>query len=207
MSAVSLQGFRVPRMVLALAGLAIGLMAFSSAAQAKTVQQSNCSYPNATTVFSQWQDQGHYELAPEGGLEGGGTGWALSGGAHLVAANEDHFLNGAEDHTALELPFGASATSPPVCVDETTPSFRLMTENLGAKGSKLHVTVTYELAKGPKAQQTDATSSASGWQPTAPLQLQTDGEAERVARITFTAKDPKTAFLVDDLYVDPFARH
>ena len=207
MSAATIQGFRVPRLVLALAGLALGLMAFSSAAQAKTYKPSNCSYPAATEVFSPWKDQGHYELAPEGSLEGGGTGWTLSGGAGLVQANEDHFLNGAEDHTALELPFGASATSPPVCVDETTPSFRVMTENLGGKGAKLHVTVTYELAKGPKTQQSDPPPADKGWEPTPPLQLQTDGEAERVARITFTAKDPKADYLVDDLYVDPFARH
>jgi hypothetical protein len=200
-------GFRVPRLLLVV-GLLTGLLAcLSGQAQAKTYKPSKCSYPAATQVFSQWGDQGYYELAPEGGLEGGGTGWTLSGGAKLAQANESHFLNGAEDHTALDLPFGASATSPPVCVDETTPDFRVMTENIGTKGSKLHVTVTYELANGPKTQQTDAPLADKGWEPTPPLQLQTDGEAERVARITFSNKESKGEYLVDDLYVDPFARH
>jgi hypothetical protein len=192
---------------IALAGLLIGLVALSAGqAQAKTYKPSNCSYPEASQVFSQWKDQGFYELAPEGGLEGGGTGWELSGGAQLVEANESDFLNGAEDHTAVELPFGATATSPPVCVDETTPNFRVMTEDIGAKGSKLRVTVKYELANGPKTRQTDVPSDLN-WDPTPPLKLETEGEAERVARIIFTAKDPKGAFLLDDLYIDPFARH
>jgi hypothetical protein len=198
--------FRISRTLVA-AGLLIGLLGcLGGQAQAKTIKPSNCSYPNAAQVFSPWKDQGYYELAPDGGLEGGGTGWTLSGGATLVPTNEANFLNGAEDDTALQLPFGASATSPPVCVDETTPSFRLMTENIGDKGAKLHVTVTYELASGPKAKQTDAPPADNGWAPTPPLQLQTDGEAERIARITFTAKDPKAEYLVDDLFIDPFAR-
>jgi hypothetical protein len=200
-------GFRVPRLLLS-AGLLIGLFAcFGGQAQARTIQPSKCSYPAATQVFSPWKDQGYYELAPEGGLEGGGTGWTLTGGAQLVETNESHFLNGAEDHTALQLPYGATATSPPVCVDETTPNFRVMDENIGTRGAKLHVTVTYELANGTKAQQTDAPPADKGWEPTPPLQLQTDGEVERVARITFSDKDPKGEYLVDDLYVDPFARH
>jgi hypothetical protein len=199
-------GFRIPRFLLA-ASLLIGLLAFSGGqAEAKTYKPSNCSYPNAAQVFSPWKDQGYYELAPDGGFENGGTGWTLSGGASLVEANEDHFLNGAEDDTAVRLPFGAIATSPPVCVDETTPSFRVMSQNIGAKGSKLRVTVTYELASGPKAKQTDTSPADSGWAPTPPLQLQTDGEAERIARISFSAKDPKGVYLVDDLFVDPFAR-
>ena len=205
--AASIAGFRIPRLLF-VASLLIGLLACSAgAAQAKTYKPSHCSYPNAAQVFAPWKDQGYYELAPDGGLEGGGTGWTLTGGAKLVAANESHFLNGAEDDTAIQLPFGGTATSPPVCVDETTPDFRVMTENIGTKGSKLRVMVTYELANGPKTQQTDAPPADKGWEPTPPLQLQTDGEAERVARITFTAKDPKGEYLVDDLYVDPFARH
>ena len=106
----------------------------------------------------------------------------------------------------LSLPFGATATSPPVCVDETTPRFRLMTQNIGTKGSKLRVTVTYELPKGQRRGRATSRRTGGG-RPTPPLQLETEGEAERVARITFTAKDPKGEYLVDDLYVDPFARH
>lgn len=187
--------------------LLLGLAAFSPLAQAKTYQPSNCSYQNVAKTFSPWGDQNLYELAPDGGFEEGGVGWTLSGGAKLVQANEDRFLHSADDQTAVLIPYGASATSPPICVDETTPSFRVMTRNIGEKGAKLRVTISYVVAGGTKVQQTDSPPADKGWAPSPPLQLQTDGEAERVARITFTSYERKAEYLVDDLYVDPFARH
>jgi len=204
---VERNGFCVPRALLG-AGLLIGLLAcLVGQAQARTYQPSKCSYANVAKTFSPWGDNNYYELAPDGGFEGGGAGWTLSGGATLVQANEDHFLNGPQDHTAVLLPYGASATSPPICVDETTPSFRVMTRNIGEKGAKLHVTISYVVSGGTKIQQTDAPPADKGWAASPPLQLQTDGEAERVARITFTSSERKAEYLVDDLYVDPFARH
>jgi hypothetical protein len=198
---------RLGVLALVATALAVGLTAFSSAAHAATYQPSNCSYLNVAKVFSPWGDNNYYELAPDGGFEEGGVGWTLSGGAKLVQTNEDRFLHGAADHTAVLIPYGASATSPPICVDETTPSFRVMTRNIGEKGAKLRVTINYVIAGGTKVQQTDAPPADKGWAPTPPLQLQTDGEAERVARITFTSYERKAEYLVDDLYVDPFARH
>jgi hypothetical protein len=198
---------RLGAFALATITLLVWTAAFASVSQARTYQPSNCSYQNVAKVFSPWGDQNPYELAPDGGFEGGGAGWTLSNGATLVQTNEDRFLNGAADHTAVLLPYGASATSPPICVDETTPSFRVMTRNIGEKGAKLHVTINYAIAGGTKVQQTDSPPADKGWAPSPPLQLQTDGEAERVARITFTSVERKAEYLVDDLYVDPFARH
>jgi len=193
---------RLTLLVLATALAALGFGAYASAATAA------CSYPDAEQVFAPWKDKGWYQLAPEGGLEGGGTGWTLEGGATLVADPGARTHEGAQEETAVNLPFGATATSPPVCVDETTPSFRFMIRNVGEKGGKLHVTVTYENTKKvTKARNSDVHSdSLEEWMPTPPLKLDTGDEAERVARITFAAKDPKGAYLVDDLYVDPFAR-
>ena len=179
------------------------LAAFSSFAQA------GCNYPDAAQVFAPWKDKGYYQLAPEGGLEAGASGWSLQGGAQLVADNGERLHEGQQEETAVLLPFGASATSPPVCVDETTPNFRVMIRNLGDKGAKLRVTVTYEGTHKPvKSKNNDIHSDTpDSWMPSPPLKLDTDKEEERVARITFTGKDPKSEYLVDDLYVDPFARH
>jgi hypothetical protein len=83
-----------------------------------------------------------------------------------------------------------------------------MMRNMGMKDGKIRVTVTYEnTVKVTKARNSDVHADGGEWLPTPPLKLDTDGEAERIARITFTAKDPKSNYLVDDLYVDPFARH
>ena len=185
------------------------VMATYSFAAYSASAQAACSYPDAEQVFAPWKDKGWYQLAPDGGLAEGGNGWTLEDGAELVADPDARSHEGAQEETAVSLPFGASATSPPVCVDETTPSFRVMIRNMGDKGAKLRVTVTYEGTSKPvKAKNNDVHSDTNdNWMPSPPLKLETDKEGERVARITFTGKDPKSDYLIDDLYVDPFARH
>ena len=199
MMSLSRDGFPIRRLLLAAMGALLALSAFASAAQAA------CSYPDAEQVFAAWKDEGYYQLAPDGGLEEGGTGWSLEGGAALVEGNEDHFLNSPDDAISLSIPYGGSATSPRVCVDDTTPLFRLMALNAGSPSSKLQVTVIYELPEGETSRDTDVKADQE-WEPTKPLQLETDGEAERVARISFTPGDDKGVWQVDDLYIDPFAR-
>ena len=189
--------FPVMRFLLATVAAVLGLAAFSSAAQA-------CSYPDAEQVFAKWGDSDYYELAPDGGFEEGGLGWTFTNGAEVVAGNESEYLNGSEDETSLWLPYRGVATSPKVCVDETTPHFRLMALNGGDDGAKLRVTVTYE---GPNARIRSTDIRAEGeWEPTDPLKLEADGLRERVARISFTPKDDEGDWLIDDLYIDPWAR-
>jgi hypothetical protein len=190
-------------LLLLAAALATGSFgAFSASAQAA------CSYPDAEQVFAPWNDSGWYQLAPDGGLAEGGNGWTLEGGAELVADPGARNHEGEQEETALRLTYGASAVSPPVCVDPNTPSFRFMMRNIGDDGAKLRVTVVYEnTVKVTKAKSTDIRSDENEWLPSPPLKLDTGDEPERVARITFSAKDQKSAYLVDDLYVDPFARY
>jgi hypothetical protein len=191
--------------ILASATVAVlfALTAFTSLADAA------CSYPDAEQVFAPYKDKGYYQLAPDGALGEGGTGWTLEGGAELVLEPGVRAHEGVQEETAVSLPFGAKATSPPFCVDETTPNFRFMMRNTGDKGGKIRVTVSYEnTRKVVKAKNNDVHSDElEEWVPTPSLKLDTGDEDERVARITFTAKDPKSDYLVDDLYVDPFARH
>jgi hypothetical protein len=199
LSSPVLNGFSIRGLLLAAMVTGLGLFASVSAAQAA------CSYPDAEQVFAAWQDEGYYQLAPDGGLEEGGTGWTLAGGAELVAGNEDHHLNSPEDATSLSIPYGGSATSPRVCVDANTPVFRLLALNAGSESSKLRVTVIYELSNEVKTRNSDVRAEDE-WEPTKPLQLDVDGEVERVARISFAPRDDKGIWQVDDLYIDPFAR-
>lgn len=195
---ITVTRFPAMRCLLATVAAVLGIAAFSSAAQAA------CNYPDAEQAFSKWGDSRYYELAPDGGFEEGGTGWTFLGGAHLVAGNESEYLNGDEDDTSLSLPYRGVAVSPRVCVDQNTPVFRLMALNGGNEDAKLRVTVTYELPSF-KIRTTDIRASNS-WEPTDPLQFDTDGDRERVARISFTPKDAGGQWLVDDLYIDPFSR-
>jgi hypothetical protein len=209
---ISLSGYRVfPRMLLAVAVAVAGLCAFASASRASSGPSSTasaktaCAYPNATQAFSQWGDDAYYELAPDGGFEAGGTGWTFGTGAGLVSGNETAYLNDTADQNSLRLPYGGTATSPRFCVDASTPVFRFMTLNSGDDHAKLRVTVTYELAKGSKTRVTEL-RAGQDWTATQPLQLDTDGESERVARISFTPSEAGGQWLLDDVYIDPFAR-
>ncbi len=197
----SSRGVRIPRaaLVLALVGAFVALSGFASAAQAA------CTYPDAEQVFSKWGDTNYYELAPDGGFEEGGTGWDFSGGAALVAGNEDHFLNDAADNTSLSIPHGGIATSPKVCVDQYTPLFRLMALNAGDDGSKLYVKVTYYFSDGTKVKTNDVRAEDE-WEPTEALRLETKDSLEVAARISFSPKDASGDWLIDDLYIDPFTR-
>lgn len=196
-----------PKRRLTLLLMAAVVATYSFAAYTASAQAA-CSYPEAQQVFAPWKDKGWYQLAPDGGLSEGGNGWTLEGGAELVADPEARSHEGEQEETAVSLPFGASATSPPVCVDPTTPDFRFMMRNVGDKSGKLRVTVIYEnTIKVTKARNADVHADKNEWLPTPPLKLDTGDEAERIGRIIFTAKDPKSTYLVDDLYVDPFARH
>jgi hypothetical protein len=196
---ISFSGNRIRSALLALTVAAIGLCASASASQAA------CNYPDAEQVFTKWGDDGYYELAPDGGFEEGGTGWTFTGGAELVNGNETEYLNGGEDNTSLSLPYRGSATSPRVCVDENTPVFRLMTLNGGAQQAKLRVIITYE-SPTLKTRNTDIRADDE-WAPTAPLQFDVEGAQERVARITLTPREGTGDWLVDDLYIDPWARY
>lgn len=181
--------------------LLVGLATFSSLAQAA------CNYPNAEQVFAPENDQGYYELAPEGGFESGASGWTLLNGASLVTDNGYRPHAGVQEETAVRLPFGAVATSPPVCVDASTPNFKVMLRNIGDPRARLRVIVSYERRALTRARVTDIKSDPEdGWVTSPSLKLETEHEEERVARITFVGKDPKSVYLVDDLYVDPFAR-
>jgi hypothetical protein len=196
---ISFSGYRIRRVLLALTVAAIGLCASASASQAA------CNYPDAEQVFTKWGDAGYYELAPDGGFEEGGNGWSFTGGAHLVAGNESEYLNGGEDQTSLSLPYRGMATSPRVCVDENTPVFRLMALNGGAEQAKLRVIVTYETPV-LKTRSTEIRAD-DAWAPTEPLHFDIDGQTERVARISFTPREGTGDWLVDDLYIDPWARY
>src|SRR4051812_20039110 len=74
-------------------------------------------------VFAPWGDWATYYFAPNGGVESGSTGWTLSGGAAVVAQNnEPWFLAGFGSH-ALELPTGGTAAIN-VCYGATYPAVR-----------------------------------------------------------------------------------
>lgn len=197
----------IPKLFLAVAA-ALLLATASAAATAQA-----CSYTGAEQVFKPWGDSNSYVLAPDGGFEAGGAGWALSGGAKTVTGNESFFLNDAGDSNSLSLPSGSSAVSPPVCMALDTPTFRLLARNTGSAGSSLRVEAVYPLLGLIRTKTISTVSAGPNWAPS--QQMSTVLTLSTVVgtlipsavQIRITPTGSGGNWQVDDLYIDPFARH
>jgi len=193
------------------------LIAITSAALAIAVVSAGaaqaCNYTGAQQVFKPWGDQHSYVLAPDGGFEAGGQGWTLSGGAGAVEENEPFDLGGAADSRSLSLPAGSTAVSPPICMSLDTPSFRLVARNSGNPSSGLRVEATYPLLGLVRTKTVSTVYGSSTWAPS--QQMSTVLSLSTIVgtvipsaiQIRITPLGSGGKWQVDDLYVDPFARH
>jgi hypothetical protein len=182
-------------------------MAFSAA----TAQA--CSNVGAAQVFRPWGDLSSYVLAPDGGFEAGGTGWALSRGAATVEGNEPFYLHGAGETRSLSLRAGSSALSPSICMAIDTPTFRLVARNTGDAGSGLRVEASYQLLGLLHTKTVSTLYAGAAWAPS--QQMSTVLTLSTIVgtlvpsaiQIRMTPLGSGGRWQVDDLYIDPFARH
>ncbi len=160
--------------------------------------------------FAAWGDYASYYLAPNGGLEGGSTGWSLTGGASVVTGNEPFLGSGTR---SLSLPSGSSATSPTTCIGTLNMALRMFVEDSGGTDSGLRVRVYWYGLLNSLLGVTDYATFAPGtsWQPSS--KVSTIGGVNLLvpllgstsARVKLTPLGSGSAWNVDDLYVDPLA--
>lgn len=195
------------RTLLATMMAALAALAFTAAGAAA------CSYSGAEQVFRPWGDQHSYVLAPDGGFEAGGSGWTLAGGAAATVGNEAFFLNDPSDSKALSLPSGSSAVSPPICMSLDTPIFRLLARNSGNTSAGLKVEAVYPLLGLIRTKTVSTVYGGPNWAPSQQmstvLTLSTivGTLVPSAVQIRITPVGSGGNWQVDDLYVDPFARH
>jgi len=169
----------------------------------------NCPSSGAQ-VFAPWGDTASYFLAPDGGLEGGASGWSLGGGASVVPGNEPFLATGSR---SLALPSGSSATSPVICIGSNDPYVRLFGSDAGGGDGGLHVRVTWYGLLNTVLGITDFTTydPGSGWAPLGKLDSAGGGDVlipllgSTSARISFSPVGAGSHWQIDDLYVDPWA--
>jgi hypothetical protein len=194
-----------------IAAAAIGLSALIAApAHAGPIANPYDCAPQPTLAqnFATWGDTGLYTPVPNAGLEDGAAGWTLTNGANVVAGNEPWQIGGASHGNALDLPAGAKAITPPLCIDETYPHFRFFVRNTGAAKAALKVEVVYFDAKGNvvNASPYDYKGAAPAWQPTGfvGIGVFTPKSIVRVAPVAFRfTAGGGGRFQIDDVYVDP----
>jgi hypothetical protein len=187
--------------VLAIAGLVAG----PSAAQAARLDGSCPDEPAASQPFLAWGDDDTYFLAPSGDFESGAPGWTLDGGAALVDSP-------GGTGTALSLPPGATATSPPICVTRNHVSARLFGQAFeGPRRDRARISVDVAGPTGLITADRNIRVEDS-WQPTRQFRLGASFfDLDPVSltteiRMRFVTDGPATAVL-DDLWVDPKARN
>jgi len=198
--------------LLAAAVAGLGLLAAAPAAQAAPAPApADCTPPPATgQPFTPWDDLGFYTLVSGGDFEGDLAGWTLDG-AQVVDGNEQFGAGAAGDHRSLALAEGDSVTSAPICIDDTYPWFRFFARNTAGRKAKLRVDVLYTDVKGRLREEGtgDYSTREDGWLPTGSLGIDVDWNkipgGTVLVSFRFTAGS-NSSFLVDDVYVDPFAR-
>jgi hypothetical protein len=206
LSPISLTGVRAKVLVTAVAAI------FAFAAFAGSASAASCGYTGAKQVFAPWGDSHSYVLASDGGFEAGGSGWALSRGAAVVAGNESYYLNNTADVASLSLPAGSTAASPPICMSLDTPLFRMVARNTGDPSSKLKVEAVYSLLGLVRTNVVNTVTAGPNWAPAQPMSpvlgLSTivGTLIPSSIQIRITPLDSKGQWQVDDLFVDPFAR-
>ncbi|HZE05915.1 MAG TPA: hypothetical protein VE127_11860 [Solirubrobacteraceae bacterium] len=188
------------------AGLAVlfAAVAGGSAQAAPWARMSACSQPDYSfsQPFSSFRDANWYTLAPGQSVNSfDGTGWTLSGGAQLVTTT----LADGSTGTVLDLPAGATAVSPPMCVSADYPSARAEVRDVAGPPS-VHLSVAYtNTPSWDKPAAAGVMAGNVGWGNSQPLQLHPGhlwGWQQEVFTLTGNGPNGSEA-QVYNFYVDP----
>jgi hypothetical protein len=190
---------------------ALGIVALSGTpAHAALINTDACDSAVLSQPFSPWGDTSTYKLVPGGSFENGAPGWTLSHGASIVKGSEPYGAAGSVGASSINLPAGASVTSPYTCVDAAYPTFRFFGRNNGLLATVL-VSVVYKLPLlGPVAVPVGPVILSGKWQPSLPMLtasvvtgLLNGGTTQMAIRFTSILGDSQ----VDDVFVDPHMRY
>jgi hypothetical protein len=177
-------------------------------ATALTTAASNaeCTAPNLLQPFTSWKDSRHYVLVPNGDFnDETGGGWQLAGGARIL---NDAQADGTVG-SVLDLPTGAVAISPTMCVDLDYPTARARIRKVIGDGD-VAVSVMYDAGKTAQVPRSighahGAKEGAWGLSGDLKIQPQLAGKKAGWRRVAFVlrAGGKSSDFRVDDFYVDP----
>jgi hypothetical protein len=195
------------------AALALAAVPASASADGLDIGLNGCAAQTIEHPFARWIDNSNYVLMPGGTFEGSLSGWTLKGGAKVVAGSESFAAHGTGEEYALSLPSGSSATTPPVCVGVLDPTMRYFAANDGGLLSLMSVSILYyPPGGGVITLPLGVNIGGKAWAPSLPtlvtanlLGVLSGGKATVAFRFTPIGLGAK--WRIDDVYVDPMARH
>jgi hypothetical protein len=166
-----------------------------------------CPGQTFSQPFEELKDSNYYTLVEGSEFNSSGEGWELTGGAQVVAATHPDGTSGS----ALDLPSGSEAVSPPVCVTLLYPTARIYAQTVQGGGA-VAISVAYA---GTKTEETpkgvgQAQGQLRKWGISKPFNVQPQiagkTEAVREVRFHFTAGGKNNDYQLFGLYVDPRMR-
>lgn len=160
---------------------------------------SACSHGQFSQPLLPFKDRNFYTLAPGGDFDGP-TSWELSRGASVQSV--------ASRGGVLDLPSGAQATSPPLCVTSDYPKARTFVRNVvGSEGVFFYVSYLRDGVWTAPKNTGQFHGDKSAWSLSNAMNIQPSHTAGwQQARFTFVAGGTKSHFQVDDFWVDPKMR-
>jgi hypothetical protein len=195
------------RLLIAFSVLLVPLAGAATAQASSAEDAARCEGRVIVQPFTPWEDTADYFLAPDGNFSAGAAGWDLAG-AEVVADNEPWFVSGDETVAAVRMESDASATSPPICVGLDDPTMRFFARSVGDAAGTLDVEVLYTDGDGIEQALTIGTIASDGaleWTPVGSLPI-TANTYEMNVSFRFTARGTGAAWLIDDVYVDPYRK-
>jgi hypothetical protein len=185
--------------------LALGVVSASSATASDmphSIDTTKCVKDKLSQPFLSIGDQHWYSLAP-GQTVGSfhGDGWTLSGGASVAPAT----IADDADGSVLDLPAGARAVTPEICVQRDFKSARAMIRNVAGSGG-VRISVSYAGTKW----ETRAKDSGrfhghkTHWTVSRRLNVKPSHRPGwQLAKFTFKAEGQDSEFQIYDFWVDP----
>lgn len=166
------------------------------------VDTSSCVAPLLSQPFAAYGDTNWYTLAPGQDASGfNGAGWSLGGGASVAPAT----LPGGTPGTVLDLPSGATAVSPAMCVASDYVTARSMVQQVNGSGG-VSFAVSYA---GQRATSATGVLAATGsnWSPSAAAPMQPASRPGwQLVHIVLTGATGSESRLAD-IFVDPRMGH
>ena len=186
----------------ATASAGAGTVTVSSSGSAAPATGS-CVAPTLTQPFASFGDSNMYAIAPgESPDNFSGSGWTLSGGAQILSTT----LSDGTTGSVLELPSGASAVSPKMCVTNDYPTARWMQRNVtGSTG--VSIDARYLATNATAASSLSVPATGSAWSLTPILSINpSSASGWQLATFTFIGAPSGSTVELYDFYIDPKMR-
>jgi hypothetical protein len=181
----------------------LALLLAAPAAQAEEVG-GGCPGQVIETPFLPWADDADYTLMPDGDLTQGGAGWNL-GGAEVVDENEPWYVHGGDTPAAVRVETGDTATTPPICITRDHPTMRFFVRNAGGDYGTLTVEAVLPNGQAMAVDVMFGMDESHEWAPSAIVPIFANLVSNEVS-FRFTAAGPDSAWVIDDVYVDPYGK-